>query len=215
MMKNTDISALRREYSLKNLDETNVNPDPYQQFSQWMNDAMKSGILDPSAMILATASAAGKTSLRTVLLKGVEENGFLFYTNYESRKAKDISENPNASILFLWKELERQIRISGEVVKISREQSEKYFHSRPYESQLGALASEQSKIIPDREFLEKKFHELQGKYKGSEIPLPSSWGGYKLIPDNFEFWQGRENRLHDRICYLKENDNWKIVRLSP
>jgi len=215
MMKNTDISAIRREYSFKDLDESKVNPDPFLQFSEWMDEAIKLGIIDPSAMILATASGSGKTSLRTVLLKGIESDGFLFYTNYESRKAKDISENPNASVLFFWKELERQIRISGEVIKISKEKSGEYFHSRPYESQLGALASEQSKIIPGRKYLEKRYKELKEKYNGGEIPLPSFWGGYKIIPDNFEFWQGRENRLHDRVCYLKEKGNWKIVRLAP
>ena len=215
MIKNTDISALRREYSLKVLDENKVHLDPFKQFSIWMNEAIKSNIIDPSAMILATSSAEAVPSIRTVLLKGADHEGFIFYTNYLSRKAKELTENPSASILFLWLELERQIRISGKVRKVSKEQSEEYFHSRPYESQLGAIASEQSQIIPGREYLEKRFVVLKEKYNGDEIPLPKFWGGYKLFPESFEFWQGRESRLHDRICYLKKGKAWKIVRLAP
>ena len=214
-MKNTDISAFRREYSLTALDETGVNPDPFKQFSDWMEEAVKSQLLDPSAMILATSAKDGKPSVRTVLLKGVEPDGFIFFTNYKSQKARELNENPNASVLFLWRELERQIRISGKVIKVSKTKSEEYFHSRPYESQLGALASEQSEIIPGREYLQKRFDELKTKFNGKVIPLPEFWGGYKIIPGNFEFWQGRESRLHDRICYLKENNGWKIVRLAP
>lgn len=215
MIENTDIAAIRREYSLKILDEKNVAKNPFIQFSIWMEETIKSGIIDPSAMILATAGSSGIPSLRTVLLKSMEADGLVFFTNYESRKAKELDENPNASILFLWKELERQIRISGRVIKVSHEQSEEYFHSRPYESQLGAWASEQSKIIPDREYLNNRFNEFKEKFNNEEIPLPPFWGGYKLLPGSFEFWQGRESRLHDRIIYSNKNGEWKINRLAP
>ena len=215
MIENTDFPAIRREYSLKILDEKNVAKNPFIQFLIWMEETIKSGIIDPSAMILATAGSSGIPSLRTVLLKGMEADGLVFFTNYESRKAKELDENPNASILFLWKELERQIRISGRVIKVSYEQSEEYFHSRPYESQLGAWASEQSKIIPDREYLNNRFNEFKEKFNNEEIPLPPFWGGYKLLPGSFEFWQGRESRLHDRIIYSNKNGEWKINRLAP
>ncbi len=215
MMKNTEIAALRREYSLKVLDESNVRTNPFEQFSIWMEEVVSSDLLDPSAMILATADSKGIPSARTVLLKGADNEGLIFYTNYTSRKAKELNENPNASILFLWRELERQIRISGRVEKVSKKQSEEYFHSRPYESQLGAVASEQSKIIPGRDYLDNRFNELKKKFEGREIPLPEYWGGYKLYPEYFEFWQGRESRLHDRISYIKDGEGWKIVRLAP
>ena len=215
MMKNTDISKLRRDYSLTGLDEEKINKNPFIQFSIWMEEAINSGLIDPSAMILATADKNAVPSVRVVLLKALDDEGFVFFTNYESRKGKDILENPSASLLFFWKELERQIRISGKVNKISKKESEEYFHSRPYESQLAAWASGQSSIIPGREYLEKKFEEIKTKYNGKEIPLPPFWGGLKLVPLSFEFWQGRENRLHDRIFYQKENDNWKILRLAP
>ena len=215
MINNTEIKNLRRNYSLKVLDESTVNENPYEQFSVWMQEAINSNILDASAMILATANSKGLPSVRVVLLKGIEEEGFIFYTNYTSHKANDIESNPTASILFFWKELERQVRITGKVEKISKEQSEEYFHSRPYDSQLGAIASKQSSVIPNREFLEKKFQEEKEKYKGSDIPLPEYWGGYKVTPDYFEFWQGRESRLHDRICYERKGSGWRISRLSP
>jgi pyridoxamine 5'-phosphate oxidase len=170
---------------------------------------------EPNAMILATASAEGIPSLRTVLLKKYNKDGFIFYTNYESNKAKDLLGNPNAEILFLWLELERQVRISGPAEKISSDDSEEYFQSRPTNSQIGAWASKQSSIIPDREYLEEKFKEVAAKYKGGNIPLPPFWGGFILKPVKFEFWQGRESRLHDRICYTKKSEEWEIVRLSP
>ena len=215
MMKNTDISNLRRDYLLTELNETNVKTDPFDQFNVWMEETIKANLIDPSAMILATASKNAAPSVRVVLLKGIDSEGLIFFTNYESRKGKDIYENPQASLLFFWKELERQIRISGEVKKVSKKESEEYFHSRPYESQLAALASKQSSIISDRQYLEEKFEELKKEFNGKRIPLPSFWGGFKLIPESFEFWQGRENRLHDRISYLKGKNNWKIVRLAP
>jgi pyridoxamine 5'-phosphate oxidase len=215
MMKNTDISKLRRDYLLTELNETNVKKDPFDQLNVWMEETIKSNLIDPSAMILATANKNAEPSVRVVLLKGIDAEGLIFFTNYESRKGKDISENPQASLLFFWKELERQIRISGKVKEVSKKESEDYFHSRPYESQLAALASKQSSIISDRQYLEGKFEELKKEFNGKEIPLPAFWGGFKLIPESFEFWQGRENRLHDRISYMKGKRDWKIVRLAP
>ncbi len=215
MMVNTKISGIRRDYSLTELNESNIDKNPFIQFSLWMEDTINSGLIDPSAMILATADKKAIPSVRVVLLKGVNEKGFVFYSNYESRKGKDLMENPNASLLFFWKELERQIRISGKVIKLTHKESEIYFHSRPYESQLAAWASEQSRVIPNRNYLDEKFAEMKSKYDGGEVPLPSFWGGFKLIPESFEFWQGRENRLHDRIIYSKENNKWKTARLAP
>ncbi len=215
MMENTDISRIRRDYSFTELSEKTVDANPYKQFSKWMEEALRSNIIDPSAMVLATAGKNAVPSARVVLLKGIDEDGFIFYTNYNSKKGKNIIGNPNASLLFFWKEFERQIRILGSVKKLSRKSSAEYFHSRPYESQLAAWASDQSTIIPDRKYLEKKFEELKAKYEGEEIPLPPFWGGFKLVPTEFEFWQGRENRLHDRICYRKIKSSWKIIRLAP
>ncbi len=215
MIDNTEIENLRRSYSLRELTEATVNKDPFEQFSQWMEEAVKSDLLDANAMVLATSDKKGFPSARVVLLKGIDDKSFVFYTNYESHKGSELSENPNAALLFFWKELERQVRITGRVEKISKDKSEKYFHSRPYDSQIGAFASEQSSVIPNREFLENKFTELRNKYDGKEIPLPEFWGGYKLIPNYFEFWQGRESRLHDRIVYLPVGNSWKTQRLSP
>ncbi|HUX61616.1 MAG TPA: pyridoxamine 5'-phosphate oxidase [Ignavibacteriaceae bacterium] len=215
MINNTDISIIRRNYSLEILDESNVESNPFKQFSKWMEETLKSDLIDPTAMALATSDKKGIPSIRMVLLKGFDEQGFVFFTNYESHKGNDLINNPNASILFFWKELERQIRISGTIEKTSSKESEEYFHSRPIESQLGAWASRQSSIIADRKYLENEFHNLSIMYQDKQIPLPPFWGGFRLIPNNFEFWQGRENRLHDRISYRINNKNWEIVRLSP
>ena len=215
MTESSNISNLRRNYSLKELTKKKVDPDPFTQFSHWFNELLKSEVKEPNAMILATASSKGIPSVRTVLLKKFDGEGFVFYTNYESHKAADLSENPNAEILFVWLELERQVRIKGKVEKVSEKESEEYFHSRPTNSQIGAWASKQSSVIPDRVFLEEKFQETAEKYKDGVIPLPPFWGGYRLKPVGFEFWQGRESRLHDRISYRKKNNTWEIVRLSP
>jgi pyridoxamine 5'-phosphate oxidase len=215
MMENIEIARIRRVYSLSELNETAVLNNPFKQFSEWMEDAVESKIIDPGAMILATSSKHSIPSVRVVLLKGFDNEGFIFYTNYESKKGKNLLENPTASILFFWKELERQIRICGRINKVSQKESEKYFHSRPFESQLAAWASNQSEVIPGRDFLEKKFNSLKEKYKDKEVPLPPYWGGFKLLADSFEFWQGRENRLHDRISFSKDNSAWKIARLAP
>ncbi len=214
MVDNNKLSNLRGRYSEEGLSEENVEKDPMKQFSLWMDDVLKSDIIEPNAMVLATSDENNQPSARVVLLKDYKEGKFIFYTNYESKKAHDLSINPKASLLFFWRELGRQIRITGTVSKISREESEEYFVTRPYESQIGAWASKQSSMIPDRIFLEKKFEKMKEKYP-SEVPLPPFWGGYKLLPDKFEFWQGRGSRLHDRISYIKNDDKWDLVRLSP
>ncbi|HSD64773.1 MAG TPA: pyridoxamine 5'-phosphate oxidase [Ignavibacteriaceae bacterium] len=204
-----------RNSSLKELIENRVDENPFVQFSHWYNEILKADLIEPNAMILATATADAIPSVRTVLLKNFNENGFFFYTNYESRKAKDLIANPIAEVLFIWLELERQVRVSGKVEKVSQKESEDYFHSRPTNSQIGAWASKQSSIIPGRDYLQKKYNEYSEKFKDGKIPLPPFWGGFRLIPEKFEFWQGRESRLHDRILYRKSGTGWDIVRLSP
>lgn len=212
-MDENTLNNLRKNYQKGELLESKVNPNPFKQFDKWFEEALSSNIYEPNAMILATA-ADNRPSARVVLLKGFDENGFKFYTNYNSRKGKEISINPNAVLLFYWMELERQIRIEGRIEKLSKEESLEYFNSRPLDSRYGALASSQSEIIPDREYLEKKFFELKEKY-GDNPPMPDNWGGFILKPVLFEFWQGRPNRLHDRIVYEKKGSNWNIYRLSP
>jgi pyridoxamine 5'-phosphate oxidase len=200
---------------LNQFNESSVNKNPFKQFTIWYKEALESNVTEPTAMILATSTKNSIPSARTVLLKGYDERGFVFHTNYKSRKAKELEENSNAELLFLWKEIERQVRVSGIAEKTSREESEEYFKTRPYESRIGAWASKQSSIIPGRDYLERNFAEFKSKFEGKEIPLPPFWGGFRILPHTFEFWQGRENRLHDRICYKKKNEEWEIVRLSP
>lgn len=208
------IAALRQEYRLFELTEDAVLPDPMQQFSAWFNDAEAAAIHEANAMALATTSVDGQPSARTVLLKGLDP-GFVFYTNYESRKGQDLTANPKAALLFFWKELERQVRIEGEVAKISREETARYFASRPVGSRLGALASPQSTVVSDRQSLEARFDDAAA-YADDEVPLPDFWGGYRLTPTLFEFWQGRPNRLHDRLRYVPaEAGRWRIERLAP
>lgn len=213
----TDIAALRRNYSLQSLDKTDVLPDPVAQFASWFQEAMQSQLIEPNAMTLATADLQGRPSARTVLLKEFDKQGFVFYTNYESRKGNDLSANPQAALLFTWLELERQIRIEGTVEKVSPEESLAYFQSRPLGSQIGAWASPQSRAITDRSVLETRAAQLHAEHAGAEaLPLPPFWGGYRLRPNWFEFWQGRESRLHDRICYrLESGEQWSIQRLAP
>lgn len=199
---------------MEELKKPTVDKNPVKQFAKWYKTVLKSGLKEPTAMTLATASKGGVPSARTVLLKGYDEKGFLFFTNYGSRKGRELSENPFAELLFYWMDLRKQVRISGRVEKVSKEESEKYFKTRPLNSQIGAWVSRQSEIIPDRKFLEEKYKEYSEKYK-EDVPLPPFWGGFRLIPERFEFWQGRENRLHDRICYLKKNGEWEIMRLAP
>jgi pyridoxamine 5'-phosphate oxidase len=213
---NKSLAALRRNYSLRGLKESDLDPDPFKQFHTWFNDALNANLLEPNAMILATATRDGKPSARTVLLKAFDERGFVFYTNYESRKGRDLAENPFASLVFLWTELERQVRIEGSVEKCSAEESDTYFQSRPLGSRLGAVVSQQSQVISGREVLETGLKELMTQYADGDVPRPEFWGGYRIRPTSFEFWQGRPNRLHDRLHYtLVEDGSWRIERLSP
>lgn len=197
------------------LTESNLIPDPVKQFDRWYTEVQEKNIDMYDSMTLATAGASGMPSGRVVLLKGFNDDGFMFYTNYTSEKARELEANPHACLVFYWKEVSRQVRIWGRVEKVSRKESEEYFQSRPYYSQLGAWASNQSSVIKDREVLEKRFDEFKRKYPEGEVPLPDFWGGYRVIPDAFEFWQGRSSRLHDRVKYTKKENEWEIVRLAP
>jgi len=214
MQKANNLKNMRLNYEQGQLLESNIEMNPFELFRKWFDQAVEAKIIEPNAMTIATATKEGIPSARVVLLKGFDETGFVFYTNYHSRKGKELNDNPFAAILFWWREFERQIRIEGKIEKISRKESEEYFNQRPLKSRYGTLASEQSEIIENREVLEKRFIDLEKQY-GANPPTPENWGGYKLIPAKFEFWQGRTSRLHDRICYHKENNNWKIFRLQP
>ena len=210
------IQNLRQEYTAATLSEKSVAQDPISQFAKWFAEAMDADLYEPNTMTLATASPDGKPSARVLLLKGFDENGFTFYTNYLSRKGKEIAKNPAAAMVFFWGELERQVRIEGVLEKVSKEESERYFHSRPKISQLGAIASPQSQEIVSKKLLEESLQTLEGKYADSTVPKPSHWGGYILKPQVVEFWQGGPARLHDRIVYKKaDKQKWKIVRLAP
>ncbi len=215
MIDSKKIQNIRINYKQKSLSVSDVELNPFRQFEKWFEETMHSEILEPTAFILATADKQSRPSARALLMKGFDEAGFYFYTNYESRKGKELEENNQASMLFFWSELERQIRIEGKAVKTSQEESYKYFRTRPFKSKVGAWASHQSSVIDSRLTIVKKFLNFLVKFHSSEIPLPPYWGGYILKPEVFEFWQGRPNRLHDRIRYRKENEEWIIERLSP
>jgi pyridoxamine 5'-phosphate oxidase len=215
MSNKRKLFELRKEYTQGGISLKQVLPDPIAQFNLWFEQAVFGGIPEPNALTLATASKNGKVSARTVLLKEVDAEGFVFFTNYNSTKAKQLAENPFASLLFLWLELERQVRIEGMVLKVSEQESDEYFNSRPRESQLGAWASEQSSVIGSRELLHQRFSELEKQYENKAVPRPSFWGGYRLVPTEIEFWQGRPGRLHDRILYSKINGIWERSRLAP
>ena len=209
------IADLRREYELAGLDERDVAPDPIDQFARWFDETRAAGVPEPNAMILSTIAAEGP-SARTVLLKGFDHHGFQFFTGYESAKGRELAADPRASLLFLWHELERQIRIRGRVEKVSRQASEEYFAKRPRGSQLGAWASDQSRPIGSRSELEKRLSDMEKRWEGKEIPAPPTWGGYLLKHESMEFWQGRPNRLHDRIVYLRgPSGSWALSRLMP
>jgi pyridoxamine 5'-phosphate oxidase len=210
-----DISHFRRDYLKGGLQRESLNPDPILQFSSWFEQARKTDIADPTAMILATVGHDGQPSQRTVLLKYFDSNGFVFFTNYGSRKATEIAENPKVSLLFVWLELERQIGITGTASRISVADSAKYFMSRPKDSQVAAWVSSQSHPLSSRQMLLQKFQEMKIKFGEGKIPLPSFWGGFRVVPSSMEFWQGRENRLHDRFCYTRAGEDWKIERLAP
>jgi len=211
------LSDLRENYGLGELSEQNCEANPIVQFEQWMKDAQRAELKEPNAMVLATATPDGRPSARVVLLKEVSDLGFVFYTNYSSRKARELETNPFAALTFYWPELERQVRVEGEVHRVPRQQSEAYFRIRPKGSRLGAWASHQSQVLPSRALLEARLKELDAGYADTDdIPVPEFWGGYSLLPGTIEFWQGRPNRLHDRLRYRKEAQNgWILERLSP
>ena len=213
---NKNIADIRKDYQLQSLLEKDIAHDPFAQFNTWWDDAVKSELDEINAMTLATASATGVPSARTVLLKSVSEEGFVFFTNYNSKKAKELEENPNGCLVFFWKELERQIRITGKVEKVSAVESDEYFNSRPEGSRIGAWASPQSSVIASREIIEENITKYQQQFADGQIVRPPYWGGYKVMPTVIEFWQGRPNRLHDRILYsMMQDKNWKIERLAP
>lgn len=209
------ISDLRKEYTLNGLDTADVLADPIAQFRVWFNAALEANVPEPNAMYVSTVTEDGRPDGRIVLLKDILDTGFVFYTNYESRKGKELTSHPFAAITFFYQELERQVRIEGRVEKVSPEQSDDYFNSRPRGSQLGAWVSNQSSVIENRDVLEVRQRELEARFADQPIPRPPYWGGYQVIPDVIEFWQGRPSRLHDRIRYRKENGNWIIERLAP
>ena len=216
MSDNKHIHTFRENYSKGELLETMIDKNPIVQFQQWFDEAVKEKIPEPNAFILATSMVDFKPSARVMLLKGVENNSFVFFTNYESRKGKELTWNPYAAMVFLWLPMQRQIRIEGRVEKISAEESANYFHSRPRESQLGAWCSSQSSVLENRSQLDNKYAELEKKYEGREIPKPDFWGGFRVMPSMIEFWQGRTSRLHDRLRYTHHGDeSWLIERLSP
>lgn len=210
-----DIASLRREYSQKGLHRDELAADPLQQFQQWFQAACDAELLEPNAMVVATVAADGMPYQRTVLLKYFDAQGFVFFTNYSSRKAQQLQQNPQISLLFPWYGLERQLHITGRATKISTAESLRYFTSRPRGSQLGAWVSQQSQVISSRQLLEAQFEHMQQRFKQGQIPLPDFWGGYRVVPESFEFWQGRSNRLHDRFLYTRTQDGWDIQRLSP
>ncbi len=211
-----NVADIRKDYKLQTLEESDVQPNALEQFHKWWNEALMSQIEEVNAMTLATSTAAGKPNARIVLLKGYDESGFVFFTNYHSRKGMELAENPFASLVFFWKELERQVRIEGGVEKTTAGESDLYFHSRPVESRIGAWASPQSKVIASRQVIEENLTELQNSFAGKSIERPPHWGGYIVRPALIEFWQGRPGRLHDRIQYTKERDgSWKTERLAP
>ena len=209
------IAHLRREYARARLDERDVDPDPLVQFRKWFDDARRAELPEPNAMTLATATPGGVPSARMVLLKAADERGFTFFTDYRSRKGQELEANPHAALVFFWGELERQVRITGTVSRVSREETEAYFRTRPRESRLGAWSSHQSTVLAGRETLEARLREVAARHPGDEVPTPPHWGGYLLKPDALEFWQGRESRLHDRVRYQRETGSWRIERLSP
>lgn len=205
---------LRKDYALATLDESQVDRDPMKQFDAWFGDALRAQVMEPTAMTLSTVDERGRPAGRIMLLKGTDERGFVFFTNYRSRKGRDLAAHPAAALTFLWKELERQVRIEGTVEKVSAEESREYYDIRPLGSRIGAWASPQSEVIENRKWLEDRWDSLGREY-GEKPPRPEHWGGYRVIPDYLEFWQGRQSRLHDRIAFTKSAAGWKIARLAP
>ena len=214
-MTTLDLAAVRRDYALASLAERDVDPDPIRQFEHWFADAVSARLPEPNAMTLSTATRDGVPSARIVLLKGVDADGFVFYTDYRSRKGAELAENPLAALTFLWKEIERQVRITGAVSRVRTEESEAYFRTRPSGSRLGAWASHQSSVIASREELDARLRDVTERFADGDVPLPPHWGGFRVTPDEIEFWQGRPDRLHDRLLYRRGERGWEISRLSP
>lgn len=216
MTTTVQLEEMRRNYAARSLDLPDLDANPFAQFDNWMREAIETQVIEPNAMTLATADVSGRPAVRTVLLKGFDERGFVFYSNYESAKARDLAANSKVALLFPWLALERQVSAMGSAQKISAAESLKYFLSRPRESQIGAWASRQSEVISTRALLETKFAEMKARFANGGIPLPDQWGGYRVTPQSFEFWQGRPNRLHDRFKYTLQGDgSWAIARLMP
>lgn len=210
-----DLTGLRLDYQKGGVDESHLHPDPIHQFQHWLQEALRAGLREPYAMTLSTATSDGRPSARIVLLRGADEHGFRFFTNYASRKGVELAANHHAALLFYWAELERQVRVEGVIETTNETISDTYFHQRPRESQIAAVASEQSQVLPNRQALEERYRELVALFEGREVPRPSHWGGYVLHPHTLEFWQGRPSRLHDRLRYRRADEKWIIERLAP
>ena len=210
-----DLARLRRDYTRAGLNEPDADPNPVEQFRRWFDEALAADLHEPNAMTLATATPDGRPSARIVLLKGFDERGFVFYTSYEGRKSRELEANPLCALVFYWGELERQVRVEGRASRLPGDESDAYFEARPRGSQLGAWASEQSRPVSDRGVLEERLRELESRYDGREVPRPPFWGGWRVEPRAMEFWQGRENRLHDRLRYRRAGDLWERERLQP
>ena len=210
-----DLASLRADYQLAGLDESDLRADPLEMFDGWFQAARSGGVLEPNAMVLSTVSPDGLPASRTVLLKGLTDGGFVFYTNYESRKAAELGANPHCSLLFGWYELQRQVRIEGSAARVPRDETEAYFAGRPRASQLGAWASAQSSVVASRSELERSYAEVEARFEDTDVPAPPHWGGYRVTPERIEFWQGRGGRMHDRLVYVREGTGWTTQRLAP